>query len=723
MSYTGKSPWKRIRNYIFPKSGFLISPKKQKPNRTLKLSATDNQPLLFDSESIKTNRSPASSPSSKGPKKIKPVFQPNKISNIEEFRNEVKRTLEKNGDHNLGNEFYELSRKSEKINELLNLSYKYVSLNSEIVNQVTRSIVSEAVKETKRSRSEAMRGNQNAAGEHKVENTPKIEIQSNSLAKIVKEFDEIPLEIKDSEYLDRIRESLSKNLIPPLITSQISDTLSKIPVKEPFLVIKVLRNYISNSLLTYNSKVEAKKFEDSNPIARTVIATKFRNLADGMTSQIENKESPGISRQNVTNRRSNIASSMREDAKNLREVQAALKGISHEIEEAILPESLKNIRSKADVETLCKIVRYNKHLEVSGRKNTRPQNIDVELRGFNYNTFFDKKENIKLNVSNGVYGHNIHWAQKLGLISKKDYNAALKFHKDHPTRESATKSNDVKEIERIFKIKDLVYKIENNLYAKPANSNSKQVVTIEGKSYELFLKNKKIYDTGNTENLRLLKLGFKTTQEVDSATEHITKLIKEYAYTGAPSEKEIKIKKMETELVGRQIPGFFPTPKTLGERMLEDADIQAGMDILEPSAGKGDLSDLIRKKHSEPDTIELNYDLREILKEKGHKVVGNDFLDYTGKQYDRIIMNPPFERGADIDHVRHAYSLLKPGGKLISIMSEGPFFRSDNKSKNFRNWLDELGGEAEELPQDSFKGSESFRQTGVNTRIVTIEKD
>ncbi|WP_235596451.1 hypothetical protein [Leptospira weilii] len=96
MSYTGKSPWKRIRNYIFPKSGFLISPKKQKPNRTLKLSATDNQPLLFDSESIKTNRSPA---------------------------------------------------------------YKYVSLNSEIVNQVTRSIVSEAVKETKRSRSEAMRGN------------------------------------------------------------------------------------------------------------------------------------------------------------------------------------------------------------------------------------------------------------------------------------------------------------------------------------------------------------------------------------------------------------------------------------------------------------------------------------------------------------------------------------------------------------------------------------
>ncbi|WP_232423422.1 hypothetical protein [Leptospira weilii] len=187
-----------------------------------------------------------------------------------------------------------------------------------------------------------MRGNQNAAGEHKVENTPKIEIQSNSLAKIVKEFDEIPLEIKDSEYLDRIRESLSKNLIPPLITSQISDTLSKIPVKEPFLVIKVLRNYISNSLLTYNSKIEAKRFEDSNPIARTVIATKFRNLADGMTSQIENKESPGISRQNVTNRRSNIASSMREDAKNLREVQAALKGISHEIEEAILPESLKH---------------------------------------------------------------------------------------------------------------------------------------------------------------------------------------------------------------------------------------------------------------------------------------------------------------------------------------------------------------------------------------------
>ena len=85
-------------------------------------------------------------------------------------------------------------------------------------------------------------------------------------------------------------------------------------------------------------------------------------------------------------------------------------------------------------------------------------------------------------------------------------------------------------------------------------------------------------------------------------------------------------------------------------------------------------------------------------------------------------MNPPFERGQDAEHVQHAYERLKPGGRLVAIMSNGPFFRSDKKAEGFRNWLDTVDGSHEELPEGSFAGKDAFRQTGVNTRLVVIDK-
>ena len=95
-----------------------------------------------------------------------------------------------------------------------------------------------------------------------------------------------------------------------------------------------------------------------------------------------------------------------------------------------------------------------------------------------------------------------------------------------------------------------------------------------------------------------------------------------------------------------------------------------------------------------------------------------DALTHSG-QYDRVVMNPPFEDGQDIDHVRRAFDAnLKPGGKLVAIMSEGPFFRSDKKAQAFRQWLEENGGTSERLAPGTFKES----GTGTATRLVTVEK-
>lgn len=200
--------------------------------------------------------------------------------------------------------------------------------------------------------------------------------------------------------------------------------------------------------------------------------------------------------------------------------------------------------------------------------------------------------------------------------------------------------------------------------------------------------------------------------------------LREYLKYRSPPKRESRVAQMERDLIGRKIPGFFPTPRPIVDDMIDRAGIDAGMSVLEPSAGKGDILDAIRERHPDAQStgIELQPSLRELLAAKGHATAHeSDFLQHQG-QYDRIVMNPPFENGQDADHVQHAYKLLKPGGRLVAIMSEGPFFRQDKKAAAFREWLSEQDGESEQLPSGAFSGADAFRQTGVSTRIVTIDK-
>jgi SAM-dependent methyltransferase len=187
-----------------------------------------------------------------------------------------------------------------------------------------------------------------------------------------------------------------------------------------------------------------------------------------------------------------------------------------------------------------------------------------------------------------------------------------------------------------------------------------------------------------------------------------------------------KIHDMEERIRFSPIPGFFPTARSIIDLMLERAGIWPDHLVLEPEAGKGDIAEAIRE--TVPDcqlyVVEIRPTLQEILTAKGFTLIGSDFLGGLDidVSFDRIVMNPPFEKGQDIDHVRRAYQLLRPEGRLVSIMSQGPFFRSDSKSIAFREWFVEVAGEREDLPEDAFKGAGVFRQTGVSCCLVTIEK-
>jgi 2'-5' RNA ligase len=182
--------------------------------------------------------------------------------------------------------------------------------------------------------------------------------------------------------------------------------------------------------------------------------------------------------------------------------------------------------------------------------------------------------------------------------------------------------------------------------------------------------------------------------------------------------KERQIADLERDLIGRKIEGFFPTPKALVARMVEEAGIEPGMSVLEPSAGNGRLADELVKKTAEVTTVEPVTRLRDILSLKGHAVSeSRDFLEHKG-EHDRVVMNPPFENGQDVAHVQHAYELLKPGGRIVAIMGEHAFFANDKKSVAFREWLQAHDGTSEKLPEGTFKES----GTGVASRLVIVDK-
>jgi hypothetical protein len=87
--------------------------------------------------------------------------------------------------------------------------------------------------------------------------------------------------------------------------------------------------------------------------------------------------------------------------------------------------------------------------------------------------------------------------------------------------------------------------------------------------------------------------------------------------------------------------------------------------------------------------------------------------------YDRIIMNPPFSKGRDIQHVRHAYELLRPGGRLVAIMGEGAFFHGNKAAEFPHGWT---GATSERLPDGSFMDPSLPVNTGVAARMVVIDK-
>ena len=176
--------------------------------------------------------------------------------------------------------------------------------------------------------------------------------------------------------------------------------------------------------------------------------------------------------------------------------------------------------------------------------------------------------------------------------------------------------------------------------------------------------------------------------------------------------------------------GYFPTPAALVAKMIELADVKQNHLILEPSAGQGHIADEIcRTTGLNTNEMSICETLPEniiVLRKKGYVVEEFEFIRMAEEfksnkmNFDRILMNPPFEKQQDIDHVTTAFNLLAEGGILVAIMSSGVLFRENKKTVTFReSILNKYADVVETNPEGSFKES----GTMVNTVMVRLVKE
>lgn len=184
--------------------------------------------------------------------------------------------------------------------------------------------------------------------------------------------------------------------------------------------------------------------------------------------------------------------------------------------------------------------------------------------------------------------------------------------------------------------------------------------------------------------------------------------------TAAAEEFNVLRDQLKTGVQVVSIPQLFPTPAGLAARMVELADIETGMRVLEPNAGTGRILEQL-PEGCDVVAVEINAALGSRLDATGCAVVIGDFLQCTPDSlrglFDRIVMNPPFANADDIKHIRHALTFLKPGGKLVAICANGP-----RQNAQLRPLVEQNGGDWEALPKDTFEDS----GTAVHSVLLTL---
>lgn len=166
----------------------------------------------------------------------------------------------------------------------------------------------------------------------------------------------------------------------------------------------------------------------------------------------------------------------------------------------------------------------------------------------------------------------------------------------------------------------------------------------------------------------------------------------------------------------KAVTGFnlFQTPKSIAARMagMLRERLPDNPRILEPSTGLGRLYEPLAELKAEWLMIEEQTECCKALGKMLGKPVDVENIDFLQigerESFDGIIMNPPFKMGTDIKHILKAYSMLRTGGRLVSLCYDGV---KQNKQ------LKPIVNHWEQLEQGAFK------EEGTNARVSLLIMD
>lgn len=170
---------------------------------------------------------------------------------------------------------------------------------------------------------------------------------------------------------------------------------------------------------------------------------------------------------------------------------------------------------------------------------------------------------------------------------------------------------------------------------------------------------------------------------------------------------------------------YYPTPPDIAEQLIDAARIEVGMTILEPSAGKGNLVDAIRRRFGSSVTIkcvEVSDHNAEILRLKGYDVIEGDFTkqDDLGR-FDRVVMNPPYMKGIDWVHIQRAYrENLKDGGVLAALLPSGSVMGNGRESIAKHEFVESHNGTIRVFEADEYNRTMEQQSLTIDIALITL---
>lgn len=159
----------------------------------------------------------------------------------------------------------------------------------------------------------------------------------------------------------------------------------------------------------------------------------------------------------------------------------------------------------------------------------------------------------------------------------------------------------------------------------------------------------------------------------------------------------------------------FYTPKAVAELLFEGRCLK-DYEILEPEAGGGMLARMARDAGANVTCIEIDpYEANRLSRE--FPTTCGDFLEMVpDPKYNCVFMNPPFNKGMDLKHVRHALKFLQTPGSLHAIISPNP------DPQQLQAIASEYGLDQVEI---EYVDEGAFKESGTNiqTKILRIHNN